>query len=192
MEPWFAEDDKKMFYRYLDNTTNYFEYGSGGSTYQVNKYPNIGRIFSVESDPEWHESLKNRLDNPERRIRFLYVDMDTHPKTWGSPGPRSNCAQWINYSSQIEHLDWTLSRKLDMVLIDGRFRVACCLKCHGVVNDECVIAFDDFVNRPGYHVVLDYFDVVEKTADDRMVMLKKKPDTTVPRELIEKYNKVKQ
>ena len=192
MEPWFADDDKQMFYRYLAKATNYFEYGSGGSTYHAANNPKIERVFSVESDPAWHRSLKDRLTNDDRRIRFIYVDMDTRPKTWGSPGPKSNLAQWVNYSSQIEHLDWTLSEKLDLVLIDGRFRVACCLKCHGVVNDECVIAFDDFLDRPGYHVVLDYFDIIEKTRDHRMVMMKKKPGTTVPPELIEKYNKVKQ
>lgn len=192
MEPWFSEEDKQMFYRYMADATNYFEYGSGGSTYQANKYTNISRIFSVESDPDWHKTLKKDIPNPEGRIRFIHVDMDTRPKTWGSPGPNSNHAQWVNYSSQIEHLDWTLSRELDLILIDGRFRVACCLKCHGIMNYDCVIAFDDFMNRPGYHIVLDYFTIIEKTDDQRMVILKKKPGTTVPRELIEKYNSVKQ
>ena len=42
MEPCFAgENDKKMFYKYLDNTNVYFEYGSGGSTYQASIRKNI-------------------------------------------------------------------------------------------------------------------------------------------------------
>ena len=28
MEPWMNEDDKKLFYKYLDKCTNYFEFGS--------------------------------------------------------------------------------------------------------------------------------------------------------------------
>ena len=50
---------------------------------------------------------------------------------------------------------------IDLVFIDGRFRVACCLKCY----KNCVIAFDDFLNREYY------FDIVEKTVDNRMVIL---------------------
>lgn len=30
MEPWLAINDKQMFYKYLDNSKIYFEYGSGG------------------------------------------------------------------------------------------------------------------------------------------------------------------
>ncbi len=75
-----------------------------------------------------------------------------------------------------------------MILIDGRFRVACCLKCFDIIRSDCLIVFDDFLDRPQYHVVLDYYDVVEKTTDNRMVILrKKKHKNSVPNELISKY-----
>lgn len=35
MEPQLSKNDKKLFYKYLDNVNVYFEYGSGGSTYQA-------------------------------------------------------------------------------------------------------------------------------------------------------------
>ena len=74
-----------------------------------------------------------------------------------------------------------------MVLIDGRFRVACCLKCYEVIKDNCLIAFDDFFNRKQYHIVLEYFDIIEKSKDNRMVILKKKKNVNIQKELIEKY-----
>jgi len=74
------------------------------------------------------------------------------------------------------------------VFIDGRFRVACCLKCFDVIKPECLIAFDDFLDRPHYHVVLQYYDIVDKTKDNRMVILKKKKNVrAVPESLIKKY-----
>ena len=76
---------------------------------------------------------------------------------------------------------------LDIILIDGRFRVACCLKCYNIINENCVIAFDDFLNRSQYHIVLKYFDILEKTKDNRMVILKKKKNMIVPEEIIRKY-----
>lgn len=58
--------------------------------------------------------------------------------------------------------------------------------------DNCVIAFDDFLNRTHYHVVLDYYDIIEKTQDNRMVILKKKHNINcVPNELITKYELIK-
>ena len=80
---------------------------------------------------------------------------------------------------------------IDLVFIDGRFRVACCLKCYDIINDNCLIAFDDFLNRPQYHIVLEYFDVIEKTKDNRMVILQKKKNVNVRKELIDKYELIK-
>ena len=74
---------------------------------------------------------------------------------------------------------------INFILIDGRFRVASCLKCHRDINAECIIAFDDFLNRPHYHVVLDYYNIIDKGS--RMVFLKKKLDVEVPNTVIEHY-----
>ena len=35
-------------------------------------------------------------------------------------------------------------KEIDLVFIDGRFRIACCLKCFDIISDNCYIAFDDF------------------------------------------------
>ena len=43
------------------------------------------------------------------------------------------------------------------------------------------------VNRPNYHIVLEYFDIIEKTDDNRMVILKKKKNVNIPKKLIEEY-----
>tara|TARA_B110000967_G_C18873965_1_gene557128 strand:- start:1939 stop:2121 length:183 start_codon:yes stop_codon:yes gene_type:complete len=55
------------------------------------------------------------------------------------------------------------------------------------MKDECSIVFDDFLNRPQYHIVLDYFDMVEKCSNTRTVLLRKKQNACVPHELIKKY-----
>jgi protein O-GlcNAc transferase len=186
MEPVFQTHDKPLFYEYLDKANIYFEFGSGGSTYQATTRKNIKTVISVESDLEWHNKLKDTLKN-NTNVKFIYNEMDTKPNTWGNPGPNSTIAQKINYSNQIVLLDKTLATNIDFMLIDGRFRVACCLKSFNVINNDCIIAFDDFINRPQYHVILDYFDVINKSASNIMVFLKKKADCTVPKELIEKY-----
>jgi hypothetical protein len=185
LEPLFLKYDKEMFYRYLSNATTYFEYGSGGSTYQASLRKNLVNIYSVESDVVWHTKLKKIINNSS--VKFIFSEMYTKPNTYGNPGPESTREDWIKYSSQICYLDSEDLKVIDFILIDGRFRVACCLKCFDIINSECFIAFDDFLNRPYYHIVLDYYNIIEKTTDNRMVILKKKSNISVPREIIEKY-----
>jgi len=191
MEPWLGTNDKSMFYKYLNKSTTYFEYGSGGSTNQAAIRKNITKIYSVESDYEWHNKLKTILKD-YNHIEFIYNEMDTKPNDWGHPGSNSTPEQIINYSNHIKLIDEDIQKKIDIVMIDGRFRVSCCLKCFDVISDDCVIIFDDFLNRPQYQVVLDYYEIIEKTQDNRMVILKKKNNINcVPNELIKKYELIK-
>ena len=189
MNPWLSENDKEMFYRYLDKCTTYFEFGSGGTTYQACIRNNVKKMYSVESDLEWHNKLKDILNN-NSKVYFIYNEMDVKPNTLGFPGSNSTELQRIGYSNSIVLLNKKESTEIDFILIDGRFRVACCLKCFNVINDNCIIAFDDFLNRPQYNIVLNYYDIIEKTIDNKMVILKKKKNIkTVPKELIQKYEK---
>ncbi len=190
MEPHLSKNDKAMFYKYLNKSKVYFEYGSGGSTYQASIRNNISKIYSVESDKEWHNKMKKIITND--KTQFIYNEMDVKPNTWGNPGPKSTHSQHINYSNHIRNIRKEEQQNIDLVFIDGRFRVACCLKCFDVIQNECLIAFDDFLDRPHYHIVLLYYDIIERTNDNRMVILKKKPNiVSVSEELIKKYEKIK-
>ena len=159
-----------MFYRYLDRSKVYFEWGSGGSTYQASIRRNIQQIYSVESDLSWHTTLKAKIPR-NANIEYLYADINTQPNTFGYPGGTCKVAQMREYSDKL------LKRyAADLVLINGRFRVACCLKAFNEIGSECLVAFDDFLDRPQYHIVLDYYDMIESTSDNSMAILRKKPD----------------
>ena len=73
------KNDINMFYKYLNNAKVYFEFGSGGSTYQASIRNNINKIYSVESDKEWFNNLKQNIKS--NNITFFYNEMDTQPKT---------------------------------------------------------------------------------------------------------------
>jgi len=186
MIPELSENDMKMYYQYLDKATVYFEYGSGGSTYQANLRPNIKKIYTVESDKTWMDKLNSLIKN-NTKITYIYNEMGTKPHTWGYPCGLCLKTNLINYSEHIRNLSFEERSKIDLVMIDGRFRVACCLKCFDIINEGCYIIFDDFLIRKKYHVVLDYYNVVEKTEDNRMVVLRKNKNISIPDDLIKKY-----
>jgi hypothetical protein len=171
MEPHLAPLDKRMFYRYLDQAHHYLEFGSGGSTFQACMTSNIESIESVESDARWHEKVARSLDSTARAKSTLHlVDLSCQPGTWGYPGKECPAAQMSKYSNPP-----TDAHMVDLVLIDGRFRVACCLKLFPLISDDCRIVFDDFIPRKSsYNAVLNFFEVVDSTSDERMVVLKKR------------------
>ncbi len=180
-----------MFYKYLDKSKIYFEFGSGGSTYQACSKNNILKVYSVESDKEWHDKLKKIITTD--KIQYIYNEMDTQPNNWGMPGPNSTILQQISYSDHIKNISENDKNKIDFILIDGRFRVACCLKCFDIINEKCFIAFDDFLKRPYYSIVLNYYDIIEQTIDKKMVILKKKSNIKyIPNDLIKKYELIKE
>ncbi len=87
MIPELSENDMKMFYRYLDKATVYFEYGSGGSTYQANLRPNIQKIYTVESDKTWMNKLKSQIKN-DSKITYIYNEMGISMRSLFENKPR--------------------------------------------------------------------------------------------------------
>jgi protein O-GlcNAc transferase len=195
MEPHFHKNDKGLFYKYLNLSKNYFEFGSGGSTYQASIRQNIEKIYSIESDKHWFHLLKTKIEEKNinnEKVNLILIDLQCKLNDWGNPGNNSSMNDWKKYSNAIYDLNADIRQKLDLILIDGRFRVACCLKCFNVISENCLIIFDDFLNRKHYHIVLKYYDIIERTGDNVMVILKKKTNCIPPtNEIIEKYELIK-
>ena len=54
---------------------------------------------------------------------------------------------------------WTFKVKADVILIDGRFRVACFLFSLINAKEGSILILDDYVNRSHYHVVEEVLEV---------------------------------
>lgn len=88
-----------LFMKYLQKCSNYFEFGTGASTYAASKIDGIQNIYSVESDKNWiHKIAKNIKDKD--KVNFLFNEMGTNGN-WGNPGKHATNQQKINYSDQI-------------------------------------------------------------------------------------------
>lgn len=112
-------------------------------------------ILSVDSSNEWVELVKTRSkDSQCLNIRCADVGI---VGDWGRP---------LNYQKRSnfhEYTDWIWEQSItpDMVLIDGRFRVACFLTCLLKAPKGTRIIFDDYTNRPEYHLVEEFLPVKE-------------------------------
>ena len=115
MEPHFNPNDIHLFYDILNNSTHYFEYGSGGSTFQASIRNNIKTIHSVESDPEWYNNVCKTIEK-KKPITLMYVHLNTPPKMWGYPGEGCLIELAKEYSNAISSLSETKATRLDMIL----------------------------------------------------------------------------
>ncbi len=130
------------------------EYGSGGSTMLAAGMP--GKlVYSVESDRNWALNLQDHLlasDLPSPATVF-HVDIGQTGQ-WGRPIDKSGWFHYHDYPNAI--WDQPYFRHPDVVLIDGRFRVACLLTILMRITRPVEVLFDDYADRRPYHVVEEH------------------------------------
>lgn len=182
----FKQNDIHIFNKFIDKSMYYMEFGSGCSTYHASLKPNLKKIISVENDIYWFNRVNEFMKNNNKFIN-LYIDIKTNPNNWGYPINNSDTTNWISYSNIINVLNPELLSKLDLILIDGRFRVACCLKLYNYINNNCHILFNNFFDRSIYHIILNYYDIIEKSEDNSMAVLRKKINNVPTEDIIKNY-----
>jgi hypothetical protein len=97
-------------------------------------------------------------------LKIYHVNIG-QTKEWGFPLSVEKSATFPDYSSDV--FKKLKSRKIDLVLIDGRFRVACALQtiinCNK--NPGLKILIHDFYSRQSYHLLLNYLSEIEKVGN---------------------------
>ena len=137
--------DDYLFKQYLINCNFYFEYGVGDSTRWVLENTK-SKIISVDTDKKWIDTID--ISGQSSRIKLTWINLGDL-ENWGRPNSYIYRDHFINYISNV----WNFNQKADVVLIDGRFRVACFL--YSLINAKVnsIIIFDDYIDRPFYHIV---------------------------------------
>lgn len=166
--------EMSYFEQKLKQATIYFEFGAGGSTRLACKTnPNL-TIFSVDSSLDFLMQVAHNDSCIQSRYNtnvFMYIASIGEVREWGYPIYNYTNA-FAGYSSSIITGYSANPADIDLVLVDGRFRVACILQTLLVTSRDTVILVHDFYNRPEYFIVLLYVDVVDRV--DTLVTLQRK------------------
>lgn len=129
----------------------YLEYGGGGSTLLAAQC-GVAHVFTVESDRSFAASLRRRLARDGHAARVQVTDVDIgETGRWGYPLTQRRIADWPSYPLDI----WTDLARLrlapDLILIDGRFRIACFLATLLHARPGATILFDDYEDRIAHY-----------------------------------------
>ena len=172
---------EEMFLRsQYASTQVILEYGSGGSTFLALKSNSRSKIYACETDEQWLLRLCHEIDERGLSDRFTPVLCDIGPtRVWGNPcfEQRGTDLQRMNLFMNYSIRPWRLLRQNNespsVVLIDGRFRVACFLTALSFIEANTLVLFDDYTDRPHYHCVEEFVKPTLKIG--RMAVFHVKP-----------------
>ena len=137
----------KLFAEVANFAVVYGEYGCGKSTKYIAKHTDA-RIIAVDTSKEWADRTRSAIND---RHNALICHVDCGPVgDWGRPLNLDFKDRFHVY----HYFPWALEEPSpNVVLIDGRFRVACFLATLMRAKPGTQILFDDYCDRPHYHVV---------------------------------------
>lgn len=176
-KPFMTEIEIKAFLYFMKPENIYFEFGSGGST-NLASYFKL-KTYSVESDIKWHNKLK------VNGINANYITVDLHASSIGYPGKDTNLNDWKKYIQAYKK-----EYNADIILIDGRFRIACALDIFPKIRNDTLIFIHDYENRKKYHVLERYYIKI-KTWNSLALFLKNPNIESINKNIYNKYLKDK-
>lgn len=179
------DGDDFLFKELIKKSQIYFEYGCGKSTEYVYKYTSAS-IFSVDTSKDWVEKIKSvaKMENSER-LNLNWVDVG-ELADWGCP---TSFKKRQNFKKYAE-LFWLSSNIPDLVLIDGRFRVFCFLTSVKFAPIGTKILFDDYTNRPFYHLVEEFSDRLDVCGRQALFEVNKAAKERITDEVISSFQNV--
>lgn len=129
----------------------YLEYGSGGSTVLAADL-DVSSIITVETDRRYLDDVVRAIGETKSNVTTVHVDIG-NTKPWGYPSNSSNFRNWPDYPfSGWRHAQEDCV-KPDLVLVDGRFRVASFLVSWSLASIGTNILLDDYLDRAHYHEI---------------------------------------
>lgn len=168
--PAMSQDEIKLFSTYLKKSKSYFEYGTGGSSKLA---ASLGlTINGIESDQKWLNQLMLEIG----KHNFQHVDIGP-TKEWGYPVDLRAKERFHLYSSAIHNS----GESYDLILVDGRFRVACALHAAKHIikhqtQESSLIFIHDFWGREYYQPILEFLEEVKSVDSAAVFQVKKLVD----------------
>ena len=160
-------EDLKSYLKKVSSEQAVIEFGSGGSTLLIGSVAR--ELISIESDLKFIKTLMPVI-NSQQHIKMIHANISPtsfygKPLTITRPFYKR---KFSNYSNLRKLTIDQTSITPGVIFIDGRFRVACFLQCLIEFNHSFTIIFDDYFDRPYYHIVenllIKPFDKVNNTA----------------------------
>ncbi len=169
--PWMPEKSASLLRSLLKDSDHFLEYGAGGSTRLAATMP-LQTLTSVESDRAFLQSVDYHIQKDAPRIDWRPIFVNIGPTALlGYPKTLKETDRWARYALT----PWSQNTDPDLILIDGRFRVACALAAARHATPGTRVFVDDYGLRPWYWNIEDYLKPVTKAGRARLFEVAEHP-----------------
>jgi hypothetical protein len=153
----------------------FLEYGAGGSTALAARH-GVPKIYSVESDAAYVAAVEAKVAaiGSGSTLHAIYADIGP-TGGFGHPRDQSGIERWPAYSAHVWDVMAGAGDTPDMILVDGRFRVACCLRSFMKMSENAILVFDDYFDREERYGIVTRFAPIVKQVN-RLALFRKPKD----------------
>lgn len=146
---FFSLEELIAFMSFLTKDTIFFETGSGCSSIIANYYAK--KVISIEGSKIWYEKgIKNGLNNS-----LIFKDLKSDFNDWSVPSAVSSIEDWKKYFQSYQK-----DYNADVILIDGRFKVATAMDIFNKIRDDTVVLIHEYKTRPSYFILEEYYNYI--------------------------------
>lgn len=178
-EAYLYPEENAMLYKYMDKSSVFFEFGSGGSTHQAAKR-NL-KIYTVEAAQCWilqlqreFQQIKRMNPNFNPKITYLVADIQTSIQP-----SRDDILKYVRIYNHSQY-------KADLILIDGKFRLACLMNVYQQIDENTVIFLHEPDKRSFKDIFTNYFDIIEEV-NKSYILKRKKGSSNLSSEVVSKH-----
>lgn len=171
--PWINYAAIEFLENYLEPSFKVFEWGMGGSTIYWSS--RVAEVVSVEHDAAWFDQAQDALGGTEstgaKRSMILHEPEVRPTDTFTSGGKKYNGMSFEAYSLAIKDFP---EGYFDLIVVDGRARMACLHNCAPQLSKTGVILLDnsDYMR---YQPELDRFWQAHRKDFERLDFLSPTP-----------------
>lgn len=166
------DGDDSLFKAAIKDSQIYFEWGCGDSTLWVARNTDA-EIWGVDTSQHWVSTVSQNICRP---AHLYHIDVGP-VSDWGRPTTYRYRHNFINYvTANLK------APGADVLLIDGRFRVAAFFSALRTAKVGAKIIFDDYTDREHYHIVEEYIKPslkLGRQAIFEVIPLKKEDDIKI-------------
>ena len=135
-KPHLRNEELYAFLSLLTEDTIFFETGSGCSSIIAKYYAK--KTYAVEGCTKYYKiGIKNGLKDV-----LLFNDLKPDHPTWSYPGKKSDINDWKKYFQAYKK-----EYDADVILIDGRFKVATAMDIFNKIRNDTIILFHEYIKK---------------------------------------------
>ena len=167
-----------------EKTERYLEFGAGGSTLTA-AYCDVREIVSLDNAAAWQKKVgEHAIWNKTRsHVQQLHVGLG-EVGSYSRPITNDSFADFIHYShGALRYTQGTF----DVILIDGRFRVASALVSMQRMRGDSALFIHDYTARSAYRVLEQVLDIEDRVGTLVQFRLPKVIDVVAVERLLRQY-----